>query len=59
MRRRQAYATEASEDQATIADVASKVLEKPVKKGYCKVCGKRVGRGVYGHQQKCNGKLPA
>jgi hypothetical protein len=56
MRRRQAYATDQYEQAAELVkEPETKKVEKPVKKGYCRKCGVRVGRGVYGHQQKCNG----
>ena len=65
MRRRQAYAIEAYEKVAElgkqpdpISASAPKALEKPVKKGYCRKCGAHVGRGVYGHEQKCSGSRP-
>lgn len=60
MRRRQAYATDDKREAASepTKEPVAKRVAKPVKKGYCGKCGVRIGRGVYGHQQKCDGTPP-
>ena len=54
MRRRQAYHVDQTPDK--IEEVAPpKVVEKPLKKGYCRKCGEHIGRGIAFHEKRCEG----
>jgi len=53
MRRRQAYAIKQYEKAAELTPELPKDIEKPAKKGYCRYCGVKIGRGVAFHERKC------